>query len=236
MSPRPRILLVHGAWVGAWEFAAVVPLLTGRGWQIDTVELPSTGSRASMHEDAAAVTAAIEATPGPVVLLGHSYGGIPVTQAGGHPSVVGIVYVAAFALDAGESLRGSLGGTLPEFWHVEDRQVFLGPDREARIAMVSADFPPGTPKEAAEQLADMFRPQSLDSFEDALTEVAWRTKPSAYVLTENDALVPPAFQQTLAARTGGQVVRLPTGHAPFQEDPPGFASMLEDIAASLPGA
>lgn len=230
-TERPHLLLVHGAWVGAWEFAAIVPLLRERGWRVDTVELPSTGSTASAADDAAVVTAAIERVAGPVVLIGHSYGGIPITLAGAHPSVERLVYVAAFALDAGESLLSSLGGELPEFWSVEDGSVSLGPDRQARVDMVAADLPPGAPLEAAEQLADLFRPQSLRSFTSVLSTAAWHSTPSAYLLTENDALVPPPFQEMLAVRAGAEIVRLPTGHAPFQENPSGFADALEGVLA-----
>ncbi|PRB05832.1 alpha/beta hydrolase [Microbacterium sp. MYb64] len=231
MTDRPRILLVHGAWVGAWEFAAVVALLRERGWEVDALDLPSTGSTAGLDADAAAVTAALDARPGPVILVGHSYGGLPITQAGDHPAVQHLVYVAAFVLDAGESVQSSLGGSLPELWHVEEGQVSLGPDRATRIAMVSADFPPGTPAEAAEQLADMFRPQSLASLQGEVSSVAWKRRPATYVLTENDVLVPPPFQELLATRAGAEIVRVPTGHAPFQEDPAGFVAVIEAVAA-----
>ena len=100
-STRPRLILVHGAWVGPWEFAPIVPILEADGWEVDAITLPSVGSTEGLSADAAAVTAAIERAGGPVVLVAHSYGGIPVTQAGGHPSVERIVYVTAFAADAG---------------------------------------------------------------------------------------------------------------------------------------
>ncbi|MFB7845153.1 alpha/beta hydrolase [Microbacterium sp. NPDC056052] len=223
MTDRPRILLVHGAWVGAWEFADAVALLRERGWEVEALELPSTGSTAGLDADAAAVTAALDAMTRSVILVGHSYGGVPITQAGHHPAVQHLVYVAAFAL----------GGALPELWHVDGGQVSLGPDRAARIAMVSADFPPGTPREAAEQLADLFRPQSLASLQDEVGSVAWRHKPATYILTEKDVLVPPPFQELLATRAGAEIVRVPTGHAPFQEDPAGFVAVIEAVAAAL---
>jgi len=232
MSQNPHVLLVHGAWVGGWEFAPIVPALQALGWTVETLELPSTGSTGPLAADAAALGDRLDHAEAPVLLVGHSYGGMPVTEAGDHPSVVGIVYVAAFALDAGESVRGSVGGEFPPEWHVAGGQVTLGATREERIAMVSADFPPGTPPEAGEQLADMFRPQSLASLTDTVTKVAWRTKPSWYLLTEKDVLVPPAFQQALAERAGSEIIRLATGHAPFQEDPQGFVDALSRVAAS----
>jgi pimeloyl-ACP methyl ester carboxylesterase len=228
---RPRIILVHGAWVGAWEFEPLVQVLRERGWEVDALDLPSTGSTESMLQDAAAITAAIDRTGGPVVLVAHSYGGAPVTEAGDHPAVERIVYVAAFALDAGESVIASMGGSLPEVWGTADGQLTMGRSRDERVELIAADMPPGVPREASEQLADLFRPQSLASFEGEVSRVAWRVKPATFILTENDAVLPPAFQESLAVRSGAEIVRIPHGHAPFQEDPAGFADLLERVAA-----
>lgn len=233
---RPRIILVHGAWVGPWEFAPLVEILHGRGWEVDAIDLPSTGSTAGMLQDAAAVTAAIDRADGPVVLVGHSYGGVPVTQAGGHPAVERLVYVAAFALDTGESVIASMGGSLPGAWGVADGQVTMGRSRDERVDVIHADMPPGVPREASEQLADLFRPQSLVSFGDEVSRVAWVAKPATYILTENDGVVPPAFQESLAVRTGAEIVRIPHGHAPFQEDPAGFADLIERVVSFEPVA
>ncbi|GHF07664.1 alpha/beta hydrolase [Pseudolysinimonas yzui] len=231
-STRPRIILVHGAWVGPWEFEPIVQILRGDGWDVDAIDLPSTGSTEGLLADAAAVTAAIERADGPVVLVGHSYGGAPITQAGDHPSVERLVYIAAFALDAGESALAAMGGVLPDAWGVDDGQVTMGRTREERVDMIASDMPPGVPREVSEQLADLFRPQSLRSLIDELTQVAWRTKPATYILTENDGIVPPPFQESLAARSGADVIRIPHGHAPFQEDPAGFAALLARVAAA----
>lgn len=230
-STRPRIILVHGAWVGPWEFEPIVQILRGDGWDVDAIDLPSTGSTEGLLADAAAVTAAIERADGPVVLVGHSYGGAPITQAGAHPSVERLVYVAAFALDAGESALAAMGGVLPDAWGVDNGQVTMGRTREERVEMIASDMPPGVPREVSEQLADLFRPQSLQSLIEELTQVGWRTKLSTYILTENDGIVPPPFQESLAARSGADVIRIPHGHAPFQEDPAGFAALLARVAA-----
>jgi pimeloyl-ACP methyl ester carboxylesterase len=228
---RPRIILVHGAWVGPWEFEPLVQILRERGWDVDAPDLPSTGSTEGMLQDAAAITAAIDRADGPVVLVAHSYGGVPVTEAGDHLAVERIVYVAAFALDAGESVIASMDGSLPEMWGIADGQITMGRSRDERVDLIAADMPPGVPREASEQLADLFRPQSLASFGDEVSRVAWRVKPATYVLTENDAVLPPAFQESLAVRSGAETVRIPHGHAPFQEDPAGFADLLERVAA-----
>ena len=228
---RPRIIFVHGAWVGPWEFSPLVQILRERGWEVDALDLPSTGSTESMLQDAAAITTAIELAGGPVLLVAHSYGGVPVTEAGDHPAVEGIVYVAAFALDAGESVITSMGGSLPEMWGIADGQLTMGRSRDERVDLIAADMPPGVPREASEQLADLFRPQSLASFGDEVSRAAWRVKPATFILTENDGVVSPAFQESLAVRSGAEIVRIPHGHAPFQEDPAGFADLLERVAA-----
>lgn len=229
-STRPRIILVHGAWVGPWEFQPIIDILSADGWDIDAIDLPATGSTEGLLADAAAVTAAIERADGPVVLVGHSYGGVPISQAGDHPSVERLVYVAAFMLDAQESVLSSLGGAMPEVWGIANDQVTLGRSREERVDMIAADMPPGVPREASEQLADMFRPQSLSSFTEQLTQAAWHSRPSTYILTENDAIVPPPFQEMLATRSGAELIRIPHGHAPFQEDPAAFASLIARVA------
>lgn len=217
--------------MGPWEFEPIVQILRGDGWDVDAIDLPSTGSTEGLLADAAAVTAAIERADGPVVLVGHSYGGAPITQAGAHPSVERLVYVAAFALDAGESALAAMGGVLPDAWGVDNGQVTMGRTREERVEMIASDMPPGVPREVSEQLADLFRPQSLQSLIEELTQVGWRTKLSTYILTENDGIVPPPFQESLAARSGADVIRIPHGHAPFQEDPAGFAALLARVAA-----
>lgn len=229
-DPRPRIILVHGAWVGAWEFEPFATMLRERGWRVDAVDLPSTGARSGLDADAAAVTAAIERADESVVLVGHSYGGVPVTQAGSHPAVERIVYVCAFALDAGESLLSSLGGLLPAVWHGAAGQVTLGEDRDALIDILAADLPPGAPRQAAEVLAEMFRPQSEASFTDVVTEAAWRRTPTTYIVGERDELVPTALQEFFAGRIGDEVVRVPHGHAPFQENPSAFADLIARLA------
>lgn len=230
MTPSPpRILLVHGAWSGPWVFDRLAAQLGERGFAVDTVALPSIDSTADLYADAAAITAALDAVEGPLTLVAHSYGGAPTTQAGDHPAVERIVYVAAFALDEGETLQQAVGGGIPDFWGISDGMVSLGKSREERVAMIAADLPPGVPVALAEQLADTFRPQSLTAFTSPVTKVAWRTKPTTYVLTERDELVPPPLQEHFVARSGADVVRVDTGHTPFEDDPVWFAGVLADI-------
>lgn len=225
---RPRLILVHGAWVGPWEFGALVDVLHDRGWIIDTVSLPSVGSTVGIADDAGAVTAALDASPEPAILVAHSYGGIPVTEAGDHPNVERIVYVAAFALGEGESALSTMGRTQPDWWDVADGMVSVGHSRAERVAMLAADLPPEAAP-VAEQLADVLRPHSYRALTEPVTRVAWHTKPVTYILTENDAIIPPPFQEALATRCSDDVVRIAHGHSPFAEDPVGFADLLERV-------
>lgn len=230
-SSPPRIVLVHGAWSGPWVFDRLTAQLRGRGFDVDTVTLPSVGGTVDMLADAEAITARLDAATGPVTLIAHSYGGIPTTQAGDHPAVARIVYIAAFALDEGETLQQAVGGGIPEFWGIADGKVSMGRSREERIAMITADLPAGVPPELAEEIADTFHPQSLGAFTSPVTRVAWKAKPTTYVLTQRDELVPPAFQEHLVSRSGADVVRVDTGHTPFEDDPAWFAGVLADALA-----
>jgi pimeloyl-ACP methyl ester carboxylesterase len=232
-SAKPRLILVHGAWVGPWEFEPILPILTADGWEVETIELASTGSGDGLDADAAVISAALDRAEGPVVLVAHSFGGVPVTLAGDHPAVERLVYVAAFALDEGESVLGAMGGEEPPFWGTDGDMVTMGRTREERVAMIASDLPPTLPPVVAEQIADMFRPQSRRSLTEELGRAAaWRTKPVTYILTENDKILPPPVQEMLAARSGAEVVRIPHGHNPFAEDPVAFAALLAGIAAT----
>ncbi len=233
MTPSPpRLLLVHGAWAGPWVFDRLGAELRARGFSVDTVALPTIGSTVDMYADAAAITEKLDAADGPVTLIAHSYGGIPATQAGDHQAVERLVYIAAFALDEGETLQQAVGGGIPEFWGIADGMVSMGRSREERIAMVAADLPAGMPPELAAEIADAFRPQSLGAFTSPVTRVAWKAKPTTYVLTQSDELVPPAFQEHLVSRSGADVVRVDTGHTPFEDDPAWFAGVLADALAA----
>ena len=223
------ILLVHGAWGGSWTFQPLVGALRERGLTVHTIELPSLDEgdpSRGLYDDAAAVAAAIDAIDGPVVVLGHSYGGAPVTQGANRPNVRRLIYVAAFALDAGEMVTP---GEPPEWQGIENGMVSLGRSRQERIAMLAEGLGPDDDPALAEQLADMMRPHSRLAFTQPITEVAWRELPTTYFLSENDEILEPETQTAWSqriAKLGGEVVRLPARHAPFLADPAGFADRL----------
>ncbi|MDT6983306.1 alpha/beta fold hydrolase [Streptomyces lusitanus] len=206
---EPTILLVHGAWHGAWCWYKLVPELTARGWRTLTVDLPSasTGSNetAGMYDDARAIRAQLADVDGPVTVLAHSYGGVPVTEAAAAASQVSrILYLAGFQLEAGASLVGESGGELPS----GDTGTSPVPDDAAKALFNDIAA------EEADRAVRRLTPQSVRSFSEPLTAAAWKTVPSRYIVCEHDEMLPPAYQESMGSRAD-RVYRLPSGHSPF---------------------
>ncbi len=215
-------MLVHGAWHGAWAWEAVAPLLTEQGFTVHTVDLPSSGDLGDLRADAAVVRAAASAIDEPVTLVGHSYGGMAITEASASlDNVDHLVYVAAFLLPEGLSVLQAVGGTPPPWWVIDaDRRTVEVADP---VAVFYHDCPP--------EVAGRVGKQSLDSFEQPLSGAGWTKIPSTYVLCEHDAAIPP-FAQEEMAKAAGATVRMPTGHSPFFADPAGLTRHLAAIAAT----
>jgi pimeloyl-ACP methyl ester carboxylesterase len=216
---------VHGAWHGAWCWEKLTPVLHAEGWRTRTIDLPSAGGRAGLLDDAKAVLEELKFIDGPVVVVAHSYGGIPVSQAAAEAGNVSrIVYLAALQLDVGESLLGFAGAPLPP----ESQDVEPVPNDP--IAMFYGDMPRPEAEEAAKRLV----PQSAKSFGDVLTKAAWHTVPSTYVICEDDQALPAQAQQVLAARSG-VVHRIASDHSPFLSKPMALAALLSKIALESDG-
>ncbi|OJX63199.1 MAG: hypothetical protein BGO95_08920 [Micrococcales bacterium 73-13] len=227
MSETPAILLVHGAWHGAWCWELVEPLLRAAGREVHAIDLPSVHAarkeRLGLADDAAAVRTAIEAIDGPVVVVAHSYGGAPVTVAAADlPNVRHIVYISAFALDAGESLLGAVGGVPPSWWVIDGDLVRAGTAAEPPEALFFGDVAPEVAAAAVARLTS----QSIRPFREELTAAAWRTVPSTYVVTERDGATPVPAQEGIAARAGSTVVRMDTSHSPFLSQPEATAELI----------
>ncbi|GAA2082200.1 alpha/beta hydrolase [Microbacterium hatanonis] len=232
MSEKPTLLLVHGAWHGAWAWDPVAGILEDRGWAVERIDLPTVHADdpVGLHlsDDADAVAAAIAAIDGPVVVVAHSYGGVPTTQAATGDTVQHIVYIAAFALDEGESLLGAVGGVAPSWWVVDGPLATAGTDDEPPVSIFFADVD----ADAAAAASARLKPQSVLAFQEPLTQVAWRTKPTTYIVTEQDAIFPVPAQEALAARAGSTVRRLDTSHSPFLSQPEAVADIIEEAARS----
>jgi pimeloyl-ACP methyl ester carboxylesterase len=227
MAQDPTVVLVHGAWHGGWAWEAVATRLTDAGVDVVALDLPSSGPDPStltgLHEDAAAVRAAIDAIDGPVVVVAHSYGGAPVSEgAAGAANVTHLVYLTAFMLDEGESLLGLVGGQAPPWWIVaQDGASILveGPE---------AVFFNGVDEEVMAASVAALEPQSFASTTDVLRAAAWKDIPSTYVVSELDNAIPVGAQDMLAQRAGA-VHRLPAGHSPFLSHPDEVVAIIRGV-------
>jgi pimeloyl-ACP methyl ester carboxylesterase len=222
---RPELVLVHGAWHGSWCWEQLVPELAARGWRTSTVDLPSTSGDpdAGMYADAAVVREHLESLDGPVAVLAHSYGGLPVTEvAATVPNVTQLIYLAAHMLDVGESLVAPIGG--PWF----DPAVALLPVPEPARELLFADVPADPADAAVAQL----RPQSVRSFMEPLTRASWEDIPAAFVVCDEDAIFPPVLAEKLPPKAD-LVRRLPTSHSPFLSRPAVLADLIGEISTAL---
>jgi pimeloyl-ACP methyl ester carboxylesterase len=219
---RPTVVLVHGAFVDGSGWSGVHRLLSERGYPVVVVQNPTT----SVPDDVAATRRAIASAEGPVILVGHSYGGVVITEAGSDPKVAALVYVAAFAPDAGESVASILANAppgapaLPVLPPVEG---FLVLDRTKFPVVFAADVDART----ARFMADSQVPWSAQALEGKVSVPAWRSKPSWYLVAQDDQVIPPAAQQAMAGRAGAQVRTAKGSHAIYVANP---AAVVELIA------
>jgi pimeloyl-ACP methyl ester carboxylesterase len=217
-NPAATVVLVHGAWHGAWCWDKVVERLEAAGVPCVAVENPSVARpTASLADDGDNVTRVLDAIDGPVVLVGHSYGGAVITDAGAHPNVTHLVYVSAFPIDGGESVSQNalVGGEemkLPEAFLFEGDVLRFAPEHATQFFYHDC-----TPDDAAAATAQL-KPMSLAAMMGVPRAVAWREKPSTYVVCADDQALPLALQQSAASRCG-TVVEIPTSHSPFVSQP-----------------
>jgi alpha-beta hydrolase superfamily lysophospholipase len=216
----PTLVLVHGAWHGSWCWELLVEELAGDDLRVRAVDLPSAGpALGDLDDDIATVRAAIDAADGPVVVVAHSYGGVPASGAvAGAERVRHVVYVAAFLIDAGESLLGLRGGVMPDWWMPDpEGTTMLARDP---VATFYADC---DPEAAAAAVARLTQP---------LARAGWHDHPTTYVVCDADRAIAPALQERMAARAG-TVHHLPTGHSPFLVAPAAVAGIVRDVVAGV---
>ena len=223
------IVLVHGAWHGSWCWKPLRNQLRAHGVASTAVDNPSVATPASdLHADGDNLRAALDEIDGPVVLVGHSYGGAVITDAGAHPNVKHLVYLTAFALDEGESVaRNELTGgeemRLAEVMQFDGEMVSVEPSRV--VEFFYHDCTPEVAQDAVTQL----RPMSRSAMTGVVRDVAWRTRPSTYVVCTDDRAIPVALQRSCAQRTRN-VVEMPTSHSPFLSRPGDLARVLTGLA------
>lgn len=224
-APLMSIVLVHGGFVDGSGWEGVYQSLKKDGYSVSIVQNPTK----SLADDVAFTKRVIEAQEGGVVLVGHSYGGVVITEAGNHPKVASLVYVTAFAPDAGESVSALIknpppGAPVPPILPLQDG--YLGLDK----AKFHASFAADVDSEKAAFMADSQLPWGADALTGAVSQPAWRTKPSWYLVATDDAMIPPAAQRFMSKRAGSVVVEKPGSHAIYVSRPNDVAALIERAA------
>ena len=239
---RATVVLVHGAWHGAWCWERVVDGLVRAGVETVAVDLPGHGADpgpfSDLHGDAARVRSVLDETHGPVVLVGHSYGGAVITEAGDHPAVRHLVYVAALALDAEETcMAAAVGQAAPPVATADRPDLSAGlevhDDGTATIerSLAAACLYNDCDQQSTEWALDRLGPQPLITLQQEPRAVAWRTIPSTYVVCQHDQTVSPELQRVLATRCTTSV-EWPTDHSPFLSDPQLVVDLLRSTAVA----
>ena len=223
-----NVVLVHGGFVDGSGWQGVYELLTQDGYSVSIVQNPTT----SLADDVAVTKRTLAAQDGPAILVGHSYGGVVVTEAGTDRTVAGLVYVAAFAPDRGESVSALIknpppGAPAPPILPPRDGFLFLDRTKfhESFAADVSAD--------AAAFMADSQVPWGLDALNGAVSEPAWKTKPTWYLVAKDDRMIPPDAQRAMAKRAGSTVSEVNGSHAVYVSQPKAVAEIIAKAAESV---
>jgi pimeloyl-ACP methyl ester carboxylesterase len=221
---KPTIVLVHGAWHGSWCWQRVVPLLEERGVAVRTVDLPSVGAApgagTDLTADAAAVEAVIEEVAGPVVLCGHSYGGMVISRVEAR-SVVRLVYLCAFMPLEGHSLVSGNAGKPAPWVQLLDGEL-MQPDPARTGELFYGDCDP----EVREWAKRMVRVQSSAVMMEPVARPAWRRVPSTYVVCTKDMAIPAHVQRDVFAVHANEVIELQSSHSPFLSQPQALAALL----------
>lgn len=227
-ASAPTVVLVHGAWADGSSWAKVIPLLQAKGIRVLGVQNPLT----SLHDDVEATKRVLADVTGPVVLVGHSWAGTVITEAGTDPKVKALVYVAAFANKEGQSggdLVGAYAKTpaLGTIW--DDGHGFL---RQTEQGMID-NFAPDLTREEARTLFVTQGPLAGSTFGDKVTVPAWRTVPSWYVVSANDRVINPQMERDLAAQMKAKTTVLQSGHVSLLSHPREVAAVIEEAVASV---
>ncbi len=233
MSATPKsssrnVVLVHGGFVDGSGWEAVYRSLRKDGYTVSIVQNPTI----SLSDDVRVTKHVIAAQNGPVVLVGHSYGGVVITEAGNDPKVVGLVYIAAFAPDKGESVSSLIkdpppGAPVPPILPPQDGYLFL--DK----AKFPASFAADVDKEKAAFMADSQVPWGVEALSGTISEPAWKTKPSWYLVATDDRMIPPPAQRFMAKRAGATVVEVSGSHAVYVSQPDAVAGLIAKAAKGV---
>ncbi|HEV2802259.1 MAG TPA: alpha/beta hydrolase [Pyrinomonadaceae bacterium] len=230
-SKAMNVVLVHGAWADGSGWEGVYRILTKGGYRVSVVQ----NLTVSLADDVAATRRVLAAQGGPVVLVGHSYGGAVITEAGNDPKVAGLVFVAGWALDKGESIASLIkepppGAPVPPILPPQDGFLLL--DR----AKFPASFAADVAAEKAAFMADSQVPWGLDALNGVMDEPAWKHKPSWYLLATDDRMIPPPLQRFMSERAGSTVVEIAASHAVYVSRPEAVVALVEQAAGGMKAA
>jgi pimeloyl-ACP methyl ester carboxylesterase len=227
-TTRGAIVLVHGGFVDGSGWEGVYRSLKQDGYRVSIVQNPTT----SLADDVAVTKRVIAEQKGPVILVGHSYGGVVITEAGNDPSVEGLVYITAFAPDRGESVASLIkdpppGAPVPPILPPTDG--FLALDK----AQFAASFAADVEAEKAEFMSNSQVPWGVAALTGAVSEPAWAKKPSWYMVATDDRMIPPPAQRAMSKRAGSSVVEAKGSHAIYVSQPEAVADLIKQAANSL---
>jgi pimeloyl-ACP methyl ester carboxylesterase len=222
------VVLVHGGFVDGSGWEGVYKVLTKDGFKVSVVQ----NSTTSLADDVAVTRRAIAAAEGNVILVGHSYGGVVITEAGTDPKVAALVYITAFAPDQGESVAKLIanppaGAPVPPILPPQDGFLLL--DRARFAASFAADVEPGL----ADFMASAQQPWGLNALNGEVTKPAWKAKPSWYLVATDDKMIPVPAQRMMANRAGAKTVDQAGSHAVYVSQPKAVAALIEDAARAV---
>src|SRR3954467_9655067 len=228
MTDVRNVVLVHGGFVEGSGWRGVYDLLTAEGFNVSVVQ----NQTLSLESDVETTRNVLDLQDGPAILVGHSYGGAVITEAGRHERVAGLAYIAAFAPDAGESVSTLIadpppGAPVPPILPPQDGFLFL--DREKFAASFAADVD----ADEAAFMADSQVPWGEAALGGTISEAAWRTKPSWYLIATEDRMIPPPAQRGMADRAGATVSEASGSHAIYVSQPAAVAAVIAQAARSV---
>jgi pimeloyl-ACP methyl ester carboxylesterase len=229
MNVRPNIVLIHGAWADGSSWGGVVERLQAAGYHVTAPQFPLT----ALADDVARLRQVLDLQDGPAILAGHSYGGQVMTALGADPpNVAGLVYIAAFGLDQGESLGGLLaqGPVTPALAHLltDRRGFFWLPEDD-----FASHFASGVDPVKARVLYAVQQPLATSAFGDVMGVPAWKTRPSWYLVAADDQALPPEAERQFAARMGAATIEIPAGHLAMVSHPAEVARLIQTAAETV---
>ena len=227
-SATAAVVLVHGGFVDGSGWEGVYKILRNNGYDVSIVQNPTL----SLFDDVAATRRIVARQQAPVILVGHSYGGVVITEAGNDPKVAGLVYIAAFAPDKGESVAALIkdpppGAPVPPILPPQDGFLFL--DR----AKFAASFAADVDKAKAEFMADSQVPWGVEALSGSISVPAWKSKPSWYLIATDDRMIPPPAQQFMSKRARSTVVEVKGSHSVYVSNPQEVAALIETATKAV---